>query len=763
MTFTIFSADCIGNPSNCSYPHKCEITNATSLANAVAHDYVCAEYKGSYRSNDNFLNSDCLPMECDNDHSDDPRDWKTPADIASAFPGVFFAVHYSRNHMKAKNGRSARPKFHVLFAIDRMDDATAYSNLKKLVNAIFPYFDAKALDAARFFFGTANPEVELYPGELTLTEFLNTKDFDADMPQGSYGEAPPIREGSRNATMSRFAGRVLKKYGDCDKAYQAFLEESGKCVPPLEEQELSTIWHSAQGFYKKIAQSPDYIPPDKYGTNCDITAWEAPLPFGEENLPIFPVDALPCTLRDYANAVAQSTQTPVDMAATACLTVASACMRNLYKVEGKADWHEPTNLYSVIIAEPSERKSAIISLATKPVDAFVREYNDKHKVDIEMSKAVKQRLENKKNSLIAQSRKKGEDSAAEDFNDSLRTVVEQLVNFEEKKPLKVYVDDTTPEKLTETLADNGGAFSIISSEGGIFDVLSGTYSSKVNIDVFLKAYSGETISVERIMRPSVSVEEACLTILLSVQPIVIGELMGNKKFRHRGLTARFLYAQPRSFVGSRSLDSSPIPDAAYTAYKAIIQNILAEKKNGAPQIITPTGDAKAYLTAYYDSVEKMLGGELTMYADWLGKLVGNTLRIAGILARCGVMKRNVADAILEEDPSIVIDRATMENAVRIGKYFLVHAINAYGDMGIRSGFKAAAMVIDKLRKQNMTTVNRRDIMRTCRFVSSAEEAQTILEYLEDYGYVRLSSVDASDKLRGGRPKNASYTINPLVK
>ena len=106
------------------------------------------------------------------------------------------------------------------------------------------------------------------------------------------------------------------------------------------------------------------------------------------------------------------------------------------------------------------------------------------------------------------------------------------------------------------------------------------------------------------------------------------------------------------------------------------------------------------------------------------------------------MKRNIADAILEEDPSIVIDRATMENAVRIGKYFLVHAINAYGDMGIRSGFKAAAMVIDKLRGQNMTTVNRRDVMRTSRFVSSAEEAQAILEHLEDYGYVRLSSVDA---------------------
>ena len=34
--------------------------------------------------------------------------------------------------------------------------------------------------------------------------------------------------------------------------------------------------------------------------------------------------------------------------------------------------------------------------------------------------------------------------------------------------------------------------------------------------------------------------------------------------------------------------------------------------------------------------------------------------------------------------------------------------------------------------------------------------------LEDYGYVRLSSVDASDKLRNGRPKNAVYSVNPRI-
>ena len=52
--FTIYSADVTGNPGNCSYPHKHIILDEDSLKAAVCHDYVCAEYKNSYRNGDNF-------------------------------------------------------------------------------------------------------------------------------------------------------------------------------------------------------------------------------------------------------------------------------------------------------------------------------------------------------------------------------------------------------------------------------------------------------------------------------------------------------------------------------------------------------------------------------------------------------------------------------------------------------------------------------------------------------------------------------------
>lgn len=172
MMFHIYHADCIGDPSNCSYPHADEITDAASLGAAVQRDYVCAEYQNHYRSNENFIGSDCLPVDCDNDHTENPEDWIYPSDVAQAFPNVAFAVHYSRHHLKSKNGKAPRPKFHVFFPIDTITDPDEYSNLKKLINAIFPYFDTKALDAARFFYGTAKPQVEVFAGPMNLTTFL---------------------------------------------------------------------------------------------------------------------------------------------------------------------------------------------------------------------------------------------------------------------------------------------------------------------------------------------------------------------------------------------------------------------------------------------------------------------------------------------------------------------------------------------------------------------------------------------------------------
>lgn len=265
--FKLYFADCAGTPSNCSYPHEAVITDETILRQVVRRDYVCVAYQKGYRANSNFLTTTCLGMDCDNDHSENPDEWVTPEDVRRTFPDTTFAVHFSRNSMKEKRGKAPRPKFHVLFLIDEMTDHAEYSNLKKRVNSIFPYFDTRALDAARFFFGTDDPEVEFHSGKMTLNECVEMYypecDEDAfwDLDINCSGAIP---EGSRNSTMSHFAGRVLKRFGDTEEAYDAYMERAAKCEPPLEDAELMTIWRSAQGFYQRVSAQDNYVPPEQW-------------------------------------------------------------------------------------------------------------------------------------------------------------------------------------------------------------------------------------------------------------------------------------------------------------------------------------------------------------------------------------------------------------------------------------------------------------------------------------------------------------------
>lgn len=104
---TIYSSDSTGVRGNCLYPYQHEVTDAAGLRQAVRHDYVCAEYKGNYRSGGNFVTSNCLGMDCDNDHTDHEHEWITPDDVRRNFPDVPLAIHFSRHHMKPKDQKSA--------------------------------------------------------------------------------------------------------------------------------------------------------------------------------------------------------------------------------------------------------------------------------------------------------------------------------------------------------------------------------------------------------------------------------------------------------------------------------------------------------------------------------------------------------------------------------------------------------------------------------------------------------------------------------
>lgn len=260
---TLYLSDQRGNDKNNLYPHRFPINSVVDMEKAVQFDHVCAEYRNNHRRNENFSGSNCLPLDLDNDHSDDPSEWKTLNDVQAAFPGVAFYAVESRNHMKSKNGKSPRPKFHCYFAIHAVTDAAAYANLKSRVRSVFPWFDKAATDAARMIYGVEKTKVQLIEGSgRRIDEYLLLY---GEVPASSEGGSGPLHQqkgevyqpfvlpevvpcGERNDTLFKYAAQ-LRARGLTENETRLLLDAANDtCEVPLEAAELDTILQSAMRY-----------------------------------------------------------------------------------------------------------------------------------------------------------------------------------------------------------------------------------------------------------------------------------------------------------------------------------------------------------------------------------------------------------------------------------------------------------------------------------------------------------------------------------
>lgn len=323
------------------------------------------------------------------------------------------------------------------------------------------------------------------------------------------------------------------------------------------------------------------------------------------------------------------------------------------------------------------------------------------------------------------------------------------------KPLRFIADNTTLEALTSLLADNEGKISIISAEGGIFDILNGQYNnskSSASVDTLLKAYSEEEIRVDRKGRESEYIPKPTMTIFLAVQDIILEKFMSNDIFRGRGLNARFLYCVPNSKVGTRKYRTEEIPSIVEEEYNGIISKLLDIPQENEPIILKFSIDADKELEGFYNWLEVQLNNELEFMADFAGKLFGNCLRIAGILY-CMEYSNITKKCLISLD--------TVKKAIIISKYFLEHAKYAYMVSGENKDIKKAKRILQKLKEQKEIALKRSKIFSICRcsFIEKVDDIFEALNILVEKGYIfKLEPVPKSGT---GRKSDLVYELNPL--
>jgi hypothetical protein len=192
-------------------------------------------------------------------------------------------------------------------------------------------------------------------------------------------------------------------------------------------------------------------------------------------------------------------------------------------------------------------------------------------------------------------------------------------------------------------------------------------------------------------------------------------------------------------------------------YEQRIVNMLEDEYPPRPEVITLSPEACRLLTDFAEEIEPKLKTDYAEIADWAGKLVGNTLRIAGLLCRAGVSR---APDFLNKKESLMVSGETMADAIRLGRYYLSHSLAVHDAIPQSAMYRQAEKILKMIRERQLAELTRRDAMRFCQTFKRVDEIQPVLDFLEDMGY--LASMDTKQAYGKGRPSLPRYVVNPAV-
>ena len=471
--------------------------------------------------------------------------------------------------------------------------------------------------------------------------------------------------------------------------------------------------------------------------------WEVPLPLGmaPSDLPAFPVEVFPPWLAEQCEAVAADIQVPIDLPAMVALAALSMAASGRLNVK-RDGWTSATNLYLVVASPPGQGKSPVFAAMTKCIKAYEAEMH----LDLApaIAKAELARRIHEKQARKAE--EKGDVDTAWSFQ-------EQAMGVDVPVKPRLVAEDATPEALTRLLGEQKGWLGVLSSEGGLFDLMTGQYSDRANLDVYLKGWGAEEITVDRIGRDSDHVERAVLTIGLTVQPHVIRKLADRPELAGRGLTARFMYAMPESNVGKRDMTQRQLGrERQQHVYDAFIVDLYRRMRSYQTPGTVELGDAQVErFNQWRQSIEvrRAVGGDLEALAEWTTKLEASVLRLAALL--------HVAHGGSHHGQ---LDDQALDGALVVADYWIEHAFAVHDLWGTDDALVRARGILGWLVDKGVADFSISELQRHARrHVNHVEDGVRPVEILIERGWVR-QLFDGPVKV-GARGKHAQrFALHP---
>ena len=474
----------------------------------------------------------------------------------------------------------------------------------------------------------------------------------------------------------------------------------------------------------------------------------------QDRLPDFPLDCLPAGLRDFVQQLAACKQAPVDAAAVSLLSVFSMAEGGRFMVDPgiAAVYQLGINLFTMTVMESGTGKSEIMNVLKKPIEDFVKDYNWKNREKIAMdenwSSVLRERVSKAKKQCV---------SGKADYSD-LEEAQRELDAFRPMKKLRCITDNATSEALENLLAENDGVMSVVSTEGGVIDIMGGRYSKDggSNIDIYLHGYSNESFDKDRAGQGHVHVDHLYLTVIFSIQPRVLKDFM-RRDFIEKGMTSRYLYSIPRELEERLLRDSPNIEPLVLADYENKIRDIMSIERNvGAPYELRFSKEATELMISYNDdAIQKRIKEDLACIKRTARRIIGQTIRLAGVLH----LMAYGSEAVEKRE----ISAQTVEKAIRLTNYFLEHTKAAHKTVEDSEEIKNLKYVWEKCRGLKVPEFSSDVLREKCRGrLRTYEEQKPYITGLIERGYLRELPEDKKNKGKDGRPMAARYRINPLL-
>ncbi len=500
--------------------------------------------------------------------------------------------------------------------------------------------------------------------------------------------------------------------------------------------------------------------------------WPIPERIGSD-LPLVPqmdvATLLPSPLAGYIMDAAHRKVAPPEFVAVSLLVSLGALIGARCGVRPKIldDWIVIPNLWGVIIAPPSKKKSPSMADGIKPLKHLAAKAREKHAKEMEVYQEELEQHE----VMMASAKKalqKAADKADDEGIESAKARIAALKDAKPKPPtLKRYTtNDATIEKLGDLLVDNPQG--LLTERDELAGLLTSFDKSGHESDraFYLEAWNGtDGHEIDRIGRGSLYVPNLALSVLGGIQPERLEKYLdsASKDVGNDGLLARFqlmVWPDPLEFEWRDTLPDKGLRDAVYRVFEKLDDDDFiaswgaepADQFRRIPSFKLSPAAAQAFIAWNTKLQTEIMPTCPAVLQEHFGKYEKMVAGLALILDMAERANAGGMIGAIREDP--------MLRAIAWANFLGAHARRVY-HLWMHPEVRAAQRLSDALLQRKLPdpfTVP--DVQRkNWGGLGSPKTISAALEFLESTCWVRGYVQESGAK--GGRP-SPRFEVNPKI-